>query len=147
MADRYAASGTQTIAATADTILTVIASTSTRGKVYDILFGHQAAADNAIMLEVRRFSASGTATAVTEVALDSDAPTNQITAEENHTAEPTYTANSQLIHTNLNQRALFRWVAAPEGELWVPATMSNGIGIEPSGSGAGDADATMHWYE
>lgn len=147
MADRYATSGAQTIASPADTIVTLIASTSTRGKLYDVLFGHQAAADNAIALQVRRFTAAGTGTAVTENALDSDAPTNQLTSDENHTAEPTYTANSELIHTNLNQRALFRWVAAPEGELWVPATMANGIGVEPSGSGAGDADCTLHWYE
>lgn len=147
MADRYAASGTQTIAATADTILALVASTATRARLYDILFAHRAAADAAIALEFRRFTADGTASGVTEVKLDTDAPAPQLTATENHTAEPTYTANTQLIHTNVNQRATFRWVAAPDGELVIPATSGNGIGCEPSGSGAGDADCTFHWYE
>ena len=45
------------------------------------------------------------------------------------TADPTLTANAFLYQAALNQRATFRWVAQPYGEILIPATASNGIMI------------------
>ena len=47
------------------------------------------------------------------------------------TADPTLTANAFLYQAALNQRATFRWVAQPYGEILIPATASNGIMIGP----------------
>lgn len=151
MADRYAATGTQTVTGTpGDTALAVLAVTVTRAKIYDLVFAHSGTpADNVINWLVRRFTVVGTEGAgVVPAPLDSDAPAAQLDAGENHTVEPTYTAATELLDFDLNQRATFRWVAAPGGELWVPATASNGIGITPISSGySGDVTTTVHWEE
>lgn len=151
MADRYAASGTQdtTTSTPGDSTLGLQSSTTNRPRLYDIICGTKGTpADNALDWQVSRFTAAGTGTAVTEVALDPGAPTQAAAALENHTVEPTYTADNQLLDFGLNQRATFRWVAAPDGELVLPATAANGIGIVAfHASYTGETDATFHWYE
>lgn len=152
MADRYGATGNiaAVTASPGDTALAVLATTLTRGKIYDIVFGHGATpADNVIQWLVRRLTAVGTEGAgVVPIALDPDAPAAQLDGAEGHTVEPTYTAASELFDEPLNQRATFRWVAAPGGEFVVPATASNGIGITPiSAAYTGIASATAHWNE
>ena len=93
-------------------------------------------------------TAAGTGTLVTPNPLDPDAPAALLTSDENHTVEPTFAAGSELIDFDLNQRATFRFVAAPGGELLVPATAANGIGMTPiSAAYAGDARVTAHWEE
>ena len=57
-------------------------------------------------------------------------------AGENHTIEPTYTAAAIVLMIPLNQRATFRWVAAPGSELVAPATAANGFGIQTTTSSA-----------
>jgi hypothetical protein len=49
-------------------------------------------------------------------------------------AEPTYTAAKQLLGFQLNQRATFRWVAAPFSELIMAATQNNGAGLKTASS-------------
>jgi hypothetical protein len=44
--------------------------------------------------------------------------------------EPTYAAASQLLAFQLNQRATFRWVAAPGSEFVLAATQNNGAGLK-----------------
>lgn len=107
-----------------------------RGKLYDIIFGSEAAAaDNPFLWRAARITAAGTSTGVTPQALDPADAATETDAGENHTVEPTYTSGAILLHVPLNQRATFRWVAAPGGELVWPATASNGIGfISPVGS-------------
>ncbi|KKL79433.1 hypothetical protein LCGC14_2014870 [marine sediment metagenome] len=150
MSDRYAASGAQTVTATpGDTVLTLIGLSLTRGKLYDLVFGTIGTpADAFIQWLLRRFTAAGTGTGVGEIPLDTDAPANQLTADENHTVEPTYAADSELLDFGVNVRASFRWVAAPGGELVVPATAANGIGLTPIAAGySADVAATYHWEE
>ena len=152
MGDKYAATGYQTAveAAPSETALAVIAATVVRGRIYDLLFSHGAApADTVIEWTVSRFSAVGTEGAgVTPAPLDSDAPAANLDAGEDHSAEPTYTAATELLEFDLNQRATFRWVAAPGGELVVPATAGNGIGARPAGAAyTGIAQCTAHWEE
>jgi hypothetical protein len=111
--------------------MTADATRPRRLRVYDIMFGSEATpADAAILWTIRRCSAAGTSTAVTPQNLDPASATTEYDAGENHTVEPTYTANAILLNVPLNQRATFRWVAAPGGELVMPATANNGFGIE-----------------
>lgn len=111
--------------------MTADATRPRRLRVYDMMFGSEATpADAAILWTIRRCSAAGTSTAVTPQNLDPASATTEYDAGENHTVEPTFTAGAVLLNVPLNQRATFRWVAAPGGELVMPATASNGFGIE-----------------
>lgn len=149
--DRYAATGTNTVtAAPGDTVLTVFANATTaRAKLYELIFSQSGApADNVIQWLVRRFTALGTEGAgVTPAPLDIDAPAAVLDAGEDHTVEPTYTAATELLDFDLNQRATFRFVAAPGGELWLPAVANAGIGATPISAYTGDARVTAHWEE
>jgi len=108
-----------------------------RGKFYDVIVGSEAApADNAFLYIFQRCTALGTSTAVTPTQLDPADAATESDAGENHTVEPTYTANLVLLALPLNQRATFRWVAPPGGELVYPATASNGIGVQTPTSSA-----------
>ncbi len=102
-----------------------------RLKFYDFVFGSEATpADAGILWTVRRCTTAGTGTGVTPQPLDPADAATESDAAENHTIEPTYTAGAIMLNIALNQRATFRWVAAPGGEIVTPATASNGIGVE-----------------
>jgi len=148
MADRYAIAH-ETAAGTNLTILELVASTATRGRIYDILVGSDAApADVATEFNVIRGTVSGAGTALTEVALDSAAPSAQLSGEGGTFTGQTKTANTTMLEIALNQRATFRWVAAPDGEIVVPATSDNWVGLESIGSGGTpNINATFHWVE
>ena len=149
MPRRYSIDGAQAVASPTDSVLGLVATSAVRPEIYDIIFGCSAApADTAIQWLMRRFTAAGTATAVTPNALDPGDPSATATAGENHTAEPTYTANSELMNLVANQRSTQRWVAAPGGEMKLPATAANGIGIEPTHSSfTGSVETTVHFLE
>lgn len=119
-----------------------------RGKWYDVIFGSEAsAADNPFLYIVQRCTALGTSTSVTPQPLDPADAATESDAGENHTIEPTYTANAVLLAIALNQRATFRWVAPPSGELVYPATASNGLGVQTPTSSAVAISATVHFQE
>jgi len=127
---RYQAAGTITAAAT-KTIVAITGGTTVRPAVYDLVLSNFATpADNSAQWQVRRSTAAGTSTAVTPSPLDSGDPASTTVAGQTHTVEPTYTASVFLLDVAVNQRATFRWVAAPNSEFVVPATASNGIGIQ-----------------
>ncbi len=130
MADRYSTDGVATVTASpGNTAVSLNGVTTTRAKVYDFTIGSDGTpADVALNYAAQRFTASGTGTAVTPRPLDLDAPAALLTAEEDHSAEPTYTADLILWNIAANQRATYRWVAAPDGELMIPATADAGIG-------------------
>jgi hypothetical protein len=108
-----------------------------RMKFYDAIIGAQGTVgDNPFLYTFQRCTAAGTSTAVVPQPLDpADAATEQ-DAGENHTIEPTYTAAAILLNIALNQRATFRWVAAPGSELVTPATAANGVGVQTPTSSA-----------
>lgn len=130
MARRYATSGQDTNTASTS-ILGITSTSAIRPCIYDILIGSDATpADNAWEFVLQRYTAAGTATSFTPVALDPGDPASTASSGYAHTVEPTYTASALLLNGAVNQRATFRWVAAPGGELKCPATASNGIGCQ-----------------
>jgi hypothetical protein len=148
MPRRYSATGNQT-ATSAATLLGIASAITVKPAVYDILIGSDATpADTASQYALSRFTAAGTGTAVNENPLDPDDPAALATALSDHTVEPTYTANEDMLVLNMNQRASFRWVAAPGSEIYMPATAANGLGFRFVTSGqTGDSDVTIMWME
>ena len=128
----YAVTGTQTTGTGYKTILSIVSSaTLRRVKWYDVLFGTTGTpADNAMQFDISRITAAGTNTAVTAQALDPADQASLVTTCGNlHTVEPTVTANSSVINIGINQRASYRWVAAPGSELVSPATSAAGFAL------------------
>lgn len=149
MGRRYSVDGTTACDSSADSVISVISASTIRPAVYDIIFGSNATpADNALTWLLQRFTADGTGTSVTPIALDSGDPSATGTSKEDYTAEPTYTANAIVMNISANQRATTRWVASPGGELKCPATAANGLGMQPShASFTGNVQCTMHYEE
>jgi hypothetical protein len=125
------------------------ATTPRRNKVYDLVVGSEASpADNAFLWQAQRCTAAGTSTAVTPQALDPADAAALSDVGENHTVDPTLTAGAILLAIALNQRATFRWVASPGGELVLPATASNGVALRtPTAGGLVAVSATIHFAE
>ncbi len=98
-----------------------------RIKLYDVSFGSEATpADTAVLWTLGRCSTAGTAgTNPTPSPLDVADGACVAVAGQAHSASPT--PGVVLMSQALNQRASFRWVAAPGSELVIPATASNGI--------------------
>lgn len=126
------------------------AGATVRPRIYDLVFGQGGtAADNTVRYELQRFTASGAGNAAgNEVALDPGAPSADAITLEEFTTVSTVAANTELLDIVLNQRATFRWVAAPGGEIIIPATADEGIVIDVNSSGyTGLAVVTLHWEE
>ena len=141
---RYSASGSQNLSSSAITALTIASqSTVHRNIIYDIVIANVGSpADLVTLHTLQRITNPNAAncTAVTPSLLDLADRAAQSACGENHTAEPTYTSNQELMEIPLNHRATFRWVAAPGGELITPATNNSGIGAK-----AVHASATTEW--
>ena len=148
---RYSASGSQTLTTSATTALSVTSNTSTvqRNRVYELIYANQGTpADQVSIIVVQRVTAPGSATAVTPTLLDLADRAAQAVAGENHTSEPTYTSNTEVMEVPLNHRATFRWVAPPNGEIVCPATSGDGIGIHSlHASATTDWRAVAFWEE
>lgn len=129
---RYSVDGAQNVASPDDTTLSITgdATTPRRMKIYDFTIGSSATpADNALVHTCQRATAAGTSTAVTPESLDPADAAALNDSGENHTVEPTYTANAIVWKISANQRATYRWVAAPGSEIVTPATAANGVGF------------------
>jgi hypothetical protein len=149
---KYAITGTQaSVSGSYKTVLDVFATTAAlrRGKVFDVLIGTNGTpADNYLQWDISRMTADGTGTAVTPNALDPADAAASATAKNNYTAEPTVTANSSLLNVGVNQRASYRWVAAPGSELVFPATANNGLALRTlSGGYTGSATGDVMYEE
>jgi len=127
----YAVQGTQTAAS--KTALTVISTANGRPKIIDYKLSNVGAVtvDSQFEVQVKRFTAAGTTTAVTPGVVDpSDPSPTLFTAGSNATVEPTYTANSTIDDIGINPRGWFRWTAVDkDAELILPASAANGIGF------------------
>jgi hypothetical protein len=149
MAKRYSVTGSNASGSANKTLISVIGSTAIRPIVYDVVIGCSATpGDIAANFQVLRNTAQGTAgTNPTPLALDPGDPAAVSTAGITHSAEPTYAATA-FLNISMNQRATFRWVAAPGGELIGSAVASNGVGLKLVASGSALIfDGMVHWFE
>ena len=124
--------------------------TTRRAWIYDIVVGSDATpADAAAEFNMIRGTVSGAGTAVTGRPLDPGNPAAVMLPEGGTFTGQTKTANSDMLQIPLNQRATFRWVAAPDSELVIPATSDNWVGLEciAVSTGTPNINASVHWQE
>ncbi len=149
---KYAITGAQAaVSGSYKTVLGVFATSGSlrRGKVFDVLIGTNGTpADNYLQWDISRMTADGTGSAVTPNPLDPADVAALATAKSNYTAEPTITASSSLFNVGVNQRASYRWVAAPGSELLFPAAAGNGLALRAlSGGYTGSATGDFMYEE
>ena len=147
MSASYSGSAGAVASGTNKTILTLISAAGVKPKLYEFNIGSVATpADQAAHFHLERFTAAGTeGSGFTPLPID---PAFGAAAADYGVgvfgAEPTYTASAVLFSISLNQRASYRWVAAPGKELRAPATASNGIGLQVQTSNSTQAyEASM----
>src|ERR1700730_10980497 len=108
-------------------VLNAAAANMRRAKIYEWKFGSGVAPANLAFTHIiQRCTTVPTGAAKTPFPLD-PADTLDSTIQAFVTVDPTLTANAFLCRVPLNQQATFRWVAAPYGELLIPATANNGL--------------------
>lgn len=120
-----------------------------RARIYDVLIGTNGTpADNFIEWDISRITTNSTATSFTPAALDQADSASTMTATVNSSTFGTITTGSNVFYVGVNQRASYRWVASPGGELVSPATSSAGFQLRArSGGYTGTATGTIHWVE
>lgn len=109
-------------------VASIIGATTVRPKLYDMVLGSSSTpADNSGRLNITRCSTAGTpGSSPTPSPLDPGDPACTATAGlAIFSVGPTL--GNVLLQFAMNQRATFRWVAAPAKELIVPATANNGL--------------------
>jgi hypothetical protein len=119
-----------------------------RGKIGDVILGSDGQPDDkAVQWRLTRYTSPGTSSPVTPSPIDPADAAFCGAAGESHSVDPTYTVGQILLFVSFNQRATFRWMAAPGGELVYPAVSGNGIGIStPSILPTGTPQVTAHIY-
>ncbi len=129
--------------------LSAVTATLRRAKIYDIVIGSSTTADNAAEFACKRTTdTGGTPVAFTPVPLDPADGASGMTFHESWATDAVDTANSEMLSFGLNNRATMRWVAAPGGELTVPATNVNGIALLAVTVTTGfSVNSTAHWME
>lgn len=148
----YAAEFNRTLSTTA-TWGSFGASSGTQARRLKLLYlavGSEATpADAAVLLTAQRYTAAGTSTAVTPSPLDLADAAMLGVAGENHTVEPTYTANLIMLSAAFHQRAGFVYYAPPGAEITVPATNAAGVGLQTDtiSTGTPAATAFVHLLE
>lgn len=125
--------------------------------VFDITMGSGIApADYATQWDLKRYTAAGTVTSFTPVALDpvnlaSLAVGGTSATGNNASAEPTYSGTTDtvisLLVVPLNARATFRYVASPGAEFVNTFSSGNGLGLRQSATTAIIGTATMLYFE
>lgn len=100
-----------------------------RPKIYDIIMGSDAVADNAAKFIIQRSTTKGTpAGDFVPISLDPGDPAAlTVTSYALYAAGPTLTASAYVLQWAQNQRATFRWVAAPSKEIVFPSTILYGV--------------------
>ncbi len=118
-------------------------------KIYHALIGTNGTpADNFIEWDISRCTTASTATSATPQPLDPADATSLTTTTVNSSTFGTITTNSNVFYLGANQRASYRWVASPGGELVSPATSSAGFQLRArSGGYTGTGAATIHFEE
>lgn len=147
---RYAVSH-QTAAGADLGIINITGSAAVVLKIYDLLLGSDATpADLAGEFVLNRSTTAGSGgTTLTEVPLDPlTVAATGAAIGGTFAGEPVDTANTELLMIALNQRATFRWVAAPGGELMSTAAAANGLFLRcVAHGGTPNMNSTIHWSE
>ena len=139
----------QTAAGSPVCIFLLIGTAAIRTKVYDLIIGSDATpADVATEFSVIRHTDVGTGGSSLTIA-----PLDPLTVAATATGtggtfsvQPSY--GNVLMNLALNQRATFRWVAAPGGEFISTAAASNGIALRSTGSGGTpNINTSVYWDE
>lgn len=135
MAEKYVTRVASVASGTLKTLVNLFHSAATptnRGRIVEVIVGSVATpADLAADFLLNRSTAVGTeGSGLIPNNLDPGGPAGDIDSGLGvYSAEPTYTAAKQLLAFQLNQRATFRWIAAPGFELMMTATQNNGAGL------------------
>jgi hypothetical protein len=140
----------------------VLITQARRGRLYDILIGtNTTPGDTVVQWDVARLTAFGSSiitntgglsSVSSNYALDVADYNVAATVVANSCAETNITAGAELWGVGINQRASYRWVAAPGSEMVWPATSCQGLDLRamgPSGGGsfAGTVTATVMFTE
>lgn len=132
-------------------LINLNAGASVRCKLYDVIIGSDATpADQAGEFVINRTTAAGGGgSALAEVPLDPLTVAATVASTGGtFTAQPTDTASTELLMIGLNQRATFRWVAAPGGEFYSTASANNGLFLRSVGHTATpNINAVIMWEE
>lgn len=126
----YSCQGSQTAAA--KTALVITSTAAIRPRIIDVTLQQVGTpgSDSSYEVQMKRFTAAGTTTAITPASTDPNDPASTVIAGSNASAEPTYTANTLIRDWACNPRATFRWVAYDQrAEVILPATAANGVGF------------------
>lgn len=126
----YSAQGVQTVTAT--TALTLVSTAAIRPRLiaFSVSNVGVVSTDSNFRVQLKRFTAAGTTTAVTPSARDSGDPASVFTAGSNASAEPTYTASTTQKDKGINPRGTWDWRALEQrDEVIMPATPANGLGF------------------
>lgn len=142
-------------ASTTAALFNIVGATNARLAVYDIESASDATpADNAAKFALQRTTADfGTPTAVTPRPLDPADPASLALFSAPGGTAVTATANVFVLQWAQNQRATFRWIAAPDGELIIPqgtnqTTTINGLCLMPLvATAAVNYVFSVHWRE
>ena len=148
MARRYACTG-EDLSTANTTPLELRSATTIRPRVYDFIIGTDATpGDFATEWDLQRTTTVGSGgTAGTPQLMDPGDPAALGAFRVADTAEPTYTAAAVMLMLGVNQRATFRWVAAPMGEIVLPAA-ANGLGVRAVTTGSAvNTNVTIHYEE
>ncbi len=148
---RYAAQGRRTDGgAVLGVLFLETGTTVARGWLYDVIFGVDATpADVAFNWEVSNSTGGAAAgTGVVAEPLDAADKAAEAAPLSLLTTNPTTINAVPVLEVPLNQRATFRWVAAPGGELVWPATAGSGLLIQhTTATAATDAITNVHFME
>ena len=120
-----------------------------RAKLFEFMIGAGgvAPADNASKIDVARMTALPTGGTVTQAGNPLDPL--ELASENKWYAANTGvgTKSTIMMSFGLNQRATFRWVAAPGKEIFTVATTLYGVGLFLVQTSAYVCDATIYWEE
>lgn len=133
-----------------------------RGKIYDMLVGTNVTPADAYMeYDLARITLSTTATGITGTMLSSLSSTYALDIADNNGFVTAFSINStgevgvvqvsELWYVGVNQRASYRWVAAPGSEFVWPAassaTGSNGFALRARSGGTPTVTANILFQE
>ena len=147
--ERYALTH-QTAAGTTLAMCNITGSATLVLSLYDVVIGSDATpADQANEFVIDRTTTAGVGTTTVQVPLDPAGIASRADSQGGtYGTDPVRTASTGLLMIGLNQRATFRWVAAPGGEIKSVAAAVSGLEIFcVTATATPNMNFSMHWME